>query len=159
MHKQSCIGAHLWGGTPNLYRLPAKLGVFLSHSPLCFLINLFLVVRRELRASHMLGRHSTVGLRDVGEGGWGESPWLARVPVLWAGRHRRTAGPFPLGPGWASGCVKPLTPLGGGGGVDKGQSAIPGAPGATFSAPEIQERGQRERASHAGWLEHRKAFR
>ena len=42
----------------------------------------------------------------------GENPHLARVPVLWAGGWGRTARRFPLGPGWASGCVKPLTPLG-----------------------------------------------
>jgi hypothetical protein len=44
----------------------------------------------------------------------------------------RAAGHFPLGPGWAS---KPLTPLSGGGGVDKGQpltgdrEATPCSPG------------------------------
>ena len=38
-----------------------------------------------------------------------DSPCLARVPaMLWAGRCRRAARRFPLGPGWAS---KPLTPL------------------------------------------------
>ena len=62
-----------------------------------------------------------------------DSPHRARVPpVLWAGRHRRSARRFPLGPGWAS---KPLTPLNGGGRADKGQPptgdprATPGCPG------------------------------
>jgi hypothetical protein len=49
-----------------------------------------------------------------GRGGEGESPRLARVPVLWAGGLRRTAGRFPRGSKWASGCMKPLTPHGGG---------------------------------------------
>jgi hypothetical protein len=63
---------------------------------------------------------------------WGgrESTFLARVPVLWVGRHRRTAGCFPSSPGWASGCVKPLTPHGRG-----GQGA---APGTRFSVSGIQ---------------------
>ena len=34
-------------------------------------------------------------------------------PVLWAGGCGMTARCFPHGPGWASGCVKPLTPHGG----------------------------------------------
>ena len=58
-------------------------------------------------------------IREEGEG-------LARVSVLWAGGHGRTAGCFPLGPGWASGCVKLLIPLSGV--VDKGKPLIPGAP-------------------------------
>ena len=45
--------------------------------------------------------------------------------MLWAGGWGRTARHFPLGPGWASGCVKPLTPLGGG--VDKGQPLVLGS--------------------------------
>jgi hypothetical protein len=40
----------------------------------------------------------------------GENLRPARVPVLWAGGRWRTARRFPHGPGWASGCVKPLTP-------------------------------------------------
>ena len=42
--------------------------------------------------------------------GVGENPWPARVPVLWAGRHGRAAAHFPHGPGWVSGCGKPLDP-------------------------------------------------
>jgi hypothetical protein len=62
------------------------------------------------------------------EGGGRECPGPARVPpVLWAGRCRRTVRRFPLGPGWASGCVKPLDPTRQG--VDKGQLLIPGALG------------------------------
>jgi hypothetical protein len=51
----------------------------------------------------------------VGCGGRGvgrECPCLVRVPVLWAGGCGRTARCFPRGPGWAFGCVKPLTPHG-----------------------------------------------
>jgi hypothetical protein len=55
-----------------------------------------------------------VGRGGVGEEGKGESLHPARVPVLWAGGCSRTAGRFPLSPEWASGCVKPLTPLSGG---------------------------------------------
>jgi prepilin-type processing-associated H-X9-DG protein len=55
---------------------------------------------------------STVGLLGVGGGREeGESPCLAKVPVLWADGHGRTAGSFPLGPRWAS---KSLTPHSGG---------------------------------------------
>lgn len=78
-----------------------------------------------------------VGQGCRGRSGEGESP--------------HPAGRFPLGPRWASGCVKPLDPTrwGWGGG---GQVAAPNTrdPGATASAPELQERGQRERGSHAG---------
>ena len=42
-----------------------------------------------------------------------ECPHPARVPVLWAGGHGRTAERFSHSPGWASGCVRPLTPQGG----------------------------------------------
>jgi hypothetical protein len=51
---------------------------------------------------------------------------------------------FLLCPGWASGCVKPLTPLGWGGG---GQGAAPNSrgPGVTLLVPELQERGQGEK--------------
>jgi hypothetical protein len=58
------------------------------------------------------------------ERGGRECPYPARVPVLWAGRYGRTVRHFPLGLGWASGCVKPLDPTRGGGGergMDKGQ--------------------------------------
>jgi hypothetical protein len=69
--------------------------------------------------------------------------------MLWAGGRGRTAGHFPLGPGWAS---KPLTLLDGGGGVGGGQGAVPKVrgPRATPSAPGLWERGQRERGSHTG---------
>jgi hypothetical protein len=40
----------------------------------------------------------------MGEGGVGENPRTARVPVLWVGRCGRTA----CYPGWVSGCGKPL---------------------------------------------------
>jgi hypothetical protein len=43
--------------------------------------------------------------------------------VLWAGRCGRTARCFPLGPRWASGCVKPLTSHSGDQG--RGQGAVP----------------------------------
>jgi hypothetical protein len=62
-----------------------------------------------------------VGLWGVGERWEGESPHLTRTTRLWAGRRRRAAGHFPLGPGWASGCVKPLNPTRWGG----GQGAAP----------------------------------
>ena len=42
--------------------------------------------------------------------GKGKNPHLARVPVLWVGIHRKTVRCFPCSPGWASGCVKLLTP-------------------------------------------------
>jgi hypothetical protein len=50
----------------------------------------------------------------VGEEQGGRELCLARVLVLWVGGHEKTAGQFPRGPRWASGCVKPLTPHGGG---------------------------------------------
>ena len=43
----------------------------------------------------------------------GENLLPTRVPLLWAGGPRRTAACFPLDPKWASGYVKPQTPLGG----------------------------------------------
>jgi hypothetical protein len=43
----------------------------------------------------------------LGKRGVGES----RIPVLWAGRHRRKES-HSRGPEWASGCFKPLTPQG-----------------------------------------------
>lgn len=49
----------------------------------------------------------TVGLRVWEKRGEGESPGPAKVPACWAGGHGRTAGHFPLSPGWAFGCVKP----------------------------------------------------
>ena len=45
------------------------------------------------------------GPRVLGKEGVGENPSPAIAPVLWAG------GRFLNGPGWVSGCVKPLTPL------------------------------------------------
>jgi hypothetical protein len=50
--------------------------------------------------------------------GVGENLHPARVPVLWLGGLRRTApNPrFPNGPGWVSGCGKPLNPSLAGGG-------------------------------------------
>ena len=46
--------------------------------------------------------------------GVGENLHPARVPLFWVGRRGRTATRFPRGPGWVSGCGKPLIPLGGG---------------------------------------------
>jgi hypothetical protein len=54
------------------------------------------------------------------EGKRWENPHPTRVPVLWAGRHGRTAAHFPRSLRWVSGCVKPLTPARQA--VDKGQS-------------------------------------
>jgi hypothetical protein len=98
-----------------------------------------------------------------GKRGEGENaPRLARVPVLWAGRQGRTAGHFPLDSGWASGCVKPLTPHGRG--WTRGRPQYQGPWGDTLG-PRNRRRGQREIGSHTGkspksgpWLEHRKAF-
>ena len=73
----------------------------------------------------------------------GESPCLARVPVLWACGREITAGCFPLSPGWASGCVKPLDPTCWG--VDKGQPPISGARGNTLSPGVTGERAEGER--------------
>ena len=53
-----------------------------------------------------------------------ESQRSARDPVLWAGGRGRTAGCFP---GWAYGCVKPLTPHSGMVGVDKEQPPVSGS--------------------------------
>ena len=69
-----------------------------------------------------------------GQGGRGKREWErtrdpSRVLVLWVGGRGRTAGHFPHGPGWASGCVRPLTPHGGGGRGGQGT-----APGTRFSA-------------------------
>ena len=83
--------------------------------------------------------------RGMNEWGGKECPHLARVPpVLWAGGHGRAARHFPLGPGWAS---KPLTPLDGG--WTRGSPQNQGAPGRHPVAPGLQERGLRERGSHA----------
>jgi hypothetical protein len=65
----------------------------------------------------------------------GQNPCPARVPVLCAGRHSRHAGCYPRGPGWASGCVRPLIPQGRQV-VDKGQ-------------PQVS--GSKPPASHAGY--------
>ena len=84
---------------------------------------------------------------------------LARVPVLWAGGLRRTAGHFPHDPRWAPGCVKPQT-LHCGGGWTKG---IPqyqilnlhwiwqrSKPQGDTLGLEDMGRWQRERGSQAG---------
>jgi hypothetical protein len=58
------------------------------------------------------------GLRGYGVVGVGENgsrrecPCPARVPMLWEGGHRKTAGCFLLGPRWVSGCVKTWTTFG-----------------------------------------------
>ena len=92
------------------------------------------------------------------EEGEGESLSLARVPVLWAGGHGRTAGHFPQGPRWSSGYVKPLTPHGRE--VDKGQPPVPGSQSPASHAGYRRRaenrigaptgRRQRERGSHTG---------
>ena len=72
--------------------------------------------------------------------GWGESPSLARVPVLWAGGRGRTARHFPLGPGWAS---KPLTSHGGG--WTRGNPQDQGPQGNTLGPGNMGERAEGER--------------
>ena len=49
-----------------------------------------------------------VGAQGIKVGGGNLCP--TRVPVLWVGRHGRTAARFPGGPGWVSVCVKPQNP-------------------------------------------------
>jgi hypothetical protein len=67
----------------------------------------------------------------------GENPHPARVLMLWAGRHRRTAqARFLLGPRWVSGCVKPLTPPWV---VDKGQPQVPGSQPPAFHVLDTVE--------------------
>jgi hypothetical protein len=78
-------------------------------------------------------------------GGGEESPYLARALVLWAGRCRRTARCFPLGPGWASGCVKPQTPHSGGWGWKRVTPPRTRGLRVTLSAPEIQGEGGRRK--------------
>jgi hypothetical protein len=65
-----------------------------------------------------------------GKRGVGENP---PPPEFWCSgqRTREDCACFPHGPGWVSGCVKPLTPHGGAGGK---QGA---APGTRFSASSI----------------------
>ena len=53
--------------------------------------------------------------------------------MLWTGGHGRADVHFPFGPGWAS---KPLTPLDGVGGVDKGQPPT-GDPVVTPCSPRV----------------------
>jgi hypothetical protein len=80
--------------------------------------------------------------RGQGKEGKGGQPALARVSsMLWAGRFKRSARHFPLGPRWAS---KPLTPLDEvwtRGSLDRGQEQHPVAQG-------LWARGLRERGSH-----------
>jgi hypothetical protein len=54
---------------------------------------------------------------------------------------------FSFGSGWSYGYVKPLTPHGG---RQTRDSLHTRGPGVTLSVLEIQEKGQRERGSHAG---------
>ena len=57
--------------------------------------------------------------------------------MLWADRHGGSVGHFPLGPRWASGCVKPLTTYSGG--WTRGSSWYQGPQGDTVMALDIPE--------------------
>ena len=88
--------------------------------------------------------------------GEGESPGMARVPVLWAGGLRRIVRHFPLGPRWTSGCVKPPTLHGRG--WTRGSPRYQGSQGDTLS-PGHREQGRRREvptqarvlSSDCGW--------
>ena len=113
---------------------------------------------------------SLPGSRHRGIKGVGENLHPARVPLFWVGRRGRTATRFPRGPGWVSGCGKPLdhsSAKGGQGAVLGNRFSVLGIPdttghlrraenkignpGVTWSSPGPKRGEGRERGG-TGWF-------